>query len=44
MPTNNNLIKIVLSLHKQGHSIVQIARALNLHIEEVANIVNDYSE
>jgi hypothetical protein len=33
---------MVIDLHKQGHSVVQIARLLNLHIEEVANIINDY--
>jgi hypothetical protein len=42
MPTNNYLIKLVIDLHKQGHSVLQIARSLNLHIEEVANIINDY--
>lgn len=37
------VIKAVLELHRQGSSIVSIARTLNLHIEEVVNIINGYT-
>ena len=39
---NPGIVKAVLALHKQGSSIVAIARFLNLHIREVAEIINDY--
>lgn len=43
MAKNPGVIKTVLDLHKQGYSIISIAKTLNLHIEEVVNIINDYS-
>lgn len=39
---NPGIVKAVLAFHKQGFSIVSIARSLNLHIQEVAEIINDY--
>jgi hypothetical protein len=39
---NPGMVKAVLALHKQGFSIVAIAKSLNLHIQEVAEILNDY--
>lgn len=39
---NPGMMKAVLALHKQGLSIVAIARSLNLHIQEVAEIINDF--
>lgn len=43
MTLHSSTIKSVLELYKQGYSIVKIARTLNLHIEEVANVVNEYT-
>jgi hypothetical protein len=43
MAKNPGVIKAVLELHKQGYSIVAIAKTLNLHIEEVVNIINVYN-
>jgi hypothetical protein len=43
MAKNLGVIKAVLDLHRQGLSIISIARTLNLHIEEVVNIINGYS-
>jgi hypothetical protein len=43
MVKNPGVIKIVLSLYKQGCSIISIAKTLNLHIEEVVNIINGYN-
>jgi hypothetical protein len=43
MGSHSSIVKSVLELHKQGYSIVKIARILNLHIEEVANVINGYS-
>jgi hypothetical protein len=43
MAKNPGVIKAVLELHKQGCSIVAIAKTLNLHIEEVVNIINVYN-
>jgi hypothetical protein len=43
MGLHNLIIKSVVELHKQGYSIVKIARVLNLHIEEVANVINEYA-
>lgn len=40
--TNSGTIKEVIGLHKQGYSMVAIARVLNMHIHEVAEIINDY--
>jgi hypothetical protein len=40
---NPGTIKAVLKLHKQGYSIVAIARTLNIHIKEVVEIVNEYT-
>lgn len=37
------VIKAVLDLHRKGYTIVSIARTLNLHIEEVVNIINVYN-
>lgn len=36
-------IKLILSLHTQGLTILQIAKTLNLHIEEVSNIIHAHS-
>jgi uncharacterized protein (DUF433 family) len=44
MPTNNNTIKMVLELHKNGLSILQIAKHLNLTIAEVSNVISVYSK
>lgn len=43
MAKNPGVIKAVLDLHRQGCSVVSIAKTLNLHIEEVVNIINGYS-
>ena len=43
MVQNPGVIKAVLELHKQGYYVVAIAKSLNLHIEEVVNIINEYS-
>ena len=43
MAKNPGVIKAVLELHKQGFTIVSIAKSLNLHIDEVVNIINVYS-
>lgn len=43
MAKNLGVIKAVLDLHRQGCSVVTIAKTLNLHIEEVVNIINEYS-
>jgi hypothetical protein len=43
MGLHSSIVKSVLELHKQGYSIVKISRILNLHIEEVANVINGYT-
>lgn len=43
MAKNLGVIKSVLNLHKQGYTFVAIAKTLNLHIEEVVNIINVYN-
>jgi hypothetical protein len=43
MGSHSSIVKSVLELHKQGYSIVKIARILNLHIEEVANVIDGYT-
>jgi hypothetical protein len=43
MGLHSSIVKSVLELYNQGYSIVKIARILNLHIEEVANVVNGYT-
>lgn len=43
MEKSPGVIKAVLELYKQGYSIVAIARTLNLHIEEVVNILHVYT-
>jgi hypothetical protein len=43
MGLHSSIIKLVLDFHNQGHSIVKIAKALNLHIEEVVNVINGYT-
>jgi hypothetical protein len=43
MGSHSSIIKAVLELHKQGYGIVKISRILNLHIEEVANVINRYT-
>jgi hypothetical protein len=43
MTLHSSIIKSILELHKQGYSIVKIARVLNLHIEEVVNVINEYT-
>ena len=43
MPASNNTIKLVLDLYNQGLTILQIAKHLNMTIEEVSNIISVYS-
>ncbi len=43
MGSHSSVVKSVLELHNQGLGIVKIARILNLHIEEVANIIIEYA-
>lgn len=43
MEINLGVIKAVLELHRQGLTYVAIARTLNMHLEEVVNIINDYN-
>jgi transposase-like protein len=43
MSSHSSIVKSVLELYKQGYGIVKIARVLNLHIEEVANVINEYT-
>ncbi len=43
MGSHSSIIKAVLELHKQGYGIVKISQILNLHIEEVANVINVYT-
>ena len=38
-----SVIKMVLNLQKEGYPMIKIAKTLNLHIEEVADIINQYS-
>ena len=40
---NPGVIKAVLDLHRQGYFVVAIAKSLNLHIEEIVNIIKEYS-
>jgi len=40
---NPGVIKAVLELHKQGFSYLAIAKSLNLHINDVVEIINEYS-
>jgi len=42
MAKNPGVIKIVLNLYNQGYTVVAIARALNISIIEVADIINVY--
>ena len=43
MAKNPGVIKAVLDLHRQDYTVVAIAKTLNLHIEEVVNIINGYT-
>jgi hypothetical protein len=43
MAKNLGVIKSVLVLHRQGYTIIAIAKTLNLYIEEVVNIINGHS-
>jgi transposase-like protein len=43
MELHSLIIKSVMELYTQGYGIVKIARVLNLHIEEVANVINEYA-
>jgi hypothetical protein len=43
MAKNPGVIKAVIDLHRQGYTIIAIAKTLNLYIEEVVNIINGYS-
>ncbi len=43
MAKNLGVIRMVLDLHRQGFTVVSIAKTLNLHIEEVVNIINGYT-
>lgn len=40
---NLGVVKAVLTLHKQGYSMVSIARTLNIQIKQVAEIINEYT-
>lgn len=40
---NPGAIKAILELYNQGFSIVAIAKHLNLHIEEIVNVINEYT-
>lgn len=42
MAQNPGVIKAVIELHRRGHTFVAIAKTLNLHIEEVVNIIHTY--
>jgi hypothetical protein len=44
MAKNLGVIKAVLDLHRQGYTVIAIAKTLNLHIEEVVNIIDGYSK
>jgi hypothetical protein len=37
------LILDVLEMHKEGHPVVKIARALGVDVEQVEQIIRDYS-
>lgn len=41
--TNPGVVKAVLELYKQGFSYLAIAKSLNLHINDVVEIINEYS-
>ena len=43
MGLHSSVVKAVLELHQQGYIMVKIARILNLHIEEIANVINGYT-
>jgi len=43
MAKNSGVIRLVLDLYRQGYTIVAIAKTLNLNIEEVVNVINEYS-
>lgn len=43
MAQSPGVIKAVLELHKQGYTYLAIAKTLNLHIEDVVNIINVYN-
>ena len=40
---NPGMVRAVLALHKQGFTIVAIAKALNMHIQQVAEIIDEYN-
>ena len=44
MAKSLGVIRAVLDLHRNGYTVVAIAKTLNLHIEEVVNIINGYSK
>lgn len=33
------MVRLVLDMHRSGSTILAIAKTLNLHIEEVANVI-----
>ena len=43
MGAHRGHILAVLGLFKEGHTILQIAKSLGLTIEQVSNIIDDYS-
>jgi len=43
MAKSLGVIRMVLNLHRKGHTVIAIAKTLNLHIEEVVNIINGYT-
>lgn len=43
MITHLGKIKAVIDLHKKGYTVIKIAKTLNLHIDEVVTIINDYA-
>ena len=42
MGAHRGHILAVLELHKEGHTILQIAKLLGLTIDQVSNIISDY--
>ena len=44
MAKNLGVIRAVLDLHRRGYTVIAIAKTLNLHIEEVVNIIDGYSQ
>lgn len=39
---NPGVVELILQMYHEGCTILYIARTLNLHIEDVVNIINEY--